>query len=1360
MKNVDLRSILIYLLTNLLFFPILAQPSIHMAHGHHHEEQIQFVKNQNQWQEQILFKTGFDGSVNLFLEENAFTYVLSHPGDLKQVHDLAIVNRNALEVLNIRHHAYKVHFVGANKPKLRGERQKAHYHNYFLGDDRTKWAGKVPVYEGVEYQNLYNGVDLKAYSQHGHLKYDFIVNPGANPAQLTLNYEGVDELNLVAGDLQIRTSIHTVYEKKPYAYQIIEGKMVEVPCHYQLDQQNLSFIFPEGYNTDYQLIIDPTVVAATLSGTNGAQNFGHSATYDNGGNMYTAGRSFGPGYPATIGAYQTTYGGGGTDIVVSKYNPTGSNLIYASYIGGGGEDLPHSIITDFNQQLYIYGSSTSFNYPTTPNAIQSSKKGGADIIVSVLNADGSDLVGSTYLGGSSDDGLNNSTLNANYGDNYRGEIIIDAQNNIYVVSSTNSSNFPVTSGAFDQSFNSDGGTIFVQAQDAVVFRANSDLSVLYWATYLGETDPDIGNGIRVDDQGNVYVTGTAGDSDFPTNFQAVQPNWPGGEENAYVVKISADGSTLLSSTFWGSPFDEHAYFIDLDDDGNVHIYGQSTGGSMPVTPGAYANPNSRQFITAFDENLTGVVYSTIVGTGSPFLVDFVPVAFMVDKCDGIYFSGYEATGGLPLTADAIVNAPGTFYLGVLEPLATGLSFGTYYGNADHVDGGTSRFDKGGVVYQGVCSCTFTGILNTTGSAWATSQSTDCDVGAFKIDFDIETVTAQGTAMPATSGCVPFDVQFTYTGQDAIAWDWDFDDGGKSNDMDPFHTFMQAGTYEVVLIATNPNACNPVDTFHLTIDVLDGSSVLLDTAMCDNTPIFLDATTQNASYLWQDGYTGATYTVTTPGIYWVEVNIGACTRVDSFNIVPLSSLDINLGTDTSYCDVSSVLLNGFNPGGVDYTWSTGSNLPTINVGASGLYWVEIVDTMGCLSRDSIEIDFGITPQPYVGPDTTLCDGDNTILESPDVDVTYLWSTGSTEEFIVVDQQGIYWVELDNNGCINRDSILVEYFPPLTVGIDGTDILCAGECNGTSTAIPSGGSANGYIFDWDNGQTDTSLIDLCANTYFITVTDNAGCTGIADLTIQEPPPLDMLINKRDVECPFDNDGAIEVTTVAGGVPSYLYSFDNEPFTEINGIANLPGSDVWVQVMDANGCIIEDTITIEEPDSYDIYAGEDEVILLGEKTQLDPVILPFTNQEVQWSPPIFIDCPECPNPTVNPIETTEYTLTVTDPESGCFLKDSVLIRVELLRDVYIPNAFSPNGDGNNDSFTLYAGPAVESILDFKIFDRWGNLVFDNQEFAPNDPGLGWDGIFDGKLMNPAVFTFFAQVRYVDEEILLFEGDVTLVR
>jgi len=196
-----------------------------------------------------------------------------------------------------------------------------------------------------------------------------------------------------------------------------------------LNNNTLSFEI-ENYNKKHDLIIDPIVIASTYSGST-ESIYGHTATYDDLGNIYSGGAGFSPGgLPVTLGAYQTTYGGS-RDMCINKYDPTGSNLIYATYLGGSSSDYPHSLI-DYNGKLYILGSSLSPNFPTTSTAHDSSHNGSYDITVTILNTTGSALIGSTFVGGSLDDGIN--SISSNYGDRYRGEIIVDNSGNCYVSS--------------------------------------------------------------------------------------------------------------------------------------------------------------------------------------------------------------------------------------------------------------------------------------------------------------------------------------------------------------------------------------------------------------------------------------------------------------------------------------------------------------------------------------------------------------------------------------------------------------------------------------------------------------------------------------------------------------------------------------------------------------------------------------------------------------------------------------------------------------------------------------------------------------------------------------------------------------
>jgi gliding motility-associated-like protein len=1335
-------------------------------------DRLGFVENKGQWESPVLYKASLGNLNALFLEAATFTYVFH---DEKQSNDLhELFYHSKAEQYPVDGHAYKVHFLGANTTsELQGVEQRPTLFSFFQGNDAAKWAGGVHVFDKVRYTHLYPLIHLEAYGEGKNFKYDFIVEPGGDVSQIQLQYEGVSQLQLRNGQLIVGTSVETIHELAPVAYQIVADKKQIVACEYQLSNNPasvgtsiLTFHFPDGYNKQLPLVIDPVVLAATLSGSTISKNFGHTATFDNAGNIYTGGISFGTGYPAGTGAFQTDFAGGEIDICISKYNPTGTQMLYATYIGGSNKDYPQSMIADFSGQLYIYGSTNSANYPTTSNAFQSSIGGDFDIVVSKLNPDGSQLVGSTFLGGTGNDGHNNSSHFVNYGDTFRGEIILDAQNNAYIASNSASSNFPVSDNAFDQSYNNNPGSAFLH-QDAVVAKLNSDLSFLYWASYLGGDGPDTGAGLRVDDDNNVYVTGTAWASNFPNAGGGYQNNHLGGDEDAYVALISADGSTLLRSTFFGTTENEHAYFLDVDELGNVHIYGQTTGSITPAPAGTFStNNNSPQFLAAFDKTLSNLVYKTNIGNGelppNVSLFQFVPVAFMVDKCNNIYFSGYYAEAGLPTTPDAIEpNGGNSFYLGVLEPFATGLSYGTYYGNADHVDGGTSRFDKSGTVYQGVCSCTWSGsVLNTNANAWSSGTDLDCDVGVFKIDFEVPTVTAAAFASPGTSGCLPFTVNFTYTGQDAEQFSWDFGDGSSSTVMNPNHTFTETGSFDITLIASSPNTCNIADTFYLQIDVLDGNTTLQDTAICEGvTTIFLDATTLNAQYTWQDGSTGATYPVTNTGVYWVEVDIGTCSRIDSFIVSAATNLDLDLGDDFSVCDQSSFTVQPNVSGPVEsYLWSSGSTASTLQINQSGTYSLWVTDTVGCVMEDEVNVLFGTTPQFDLGEFDTLCLGETITLDVSMPDVTYLWQDGSTSPTYTVSSSGIYSVTLNNNGCTSSDDANIVYFNQPVYNAYSTNIVCSGECNGT--LVFETDVAN-LLLLWEDGSNAPLRENLCEGDYSLTITDEEGCTYEENFTILNPDPLDFSLSAAPVICYGDGNGIIEVIGLSGGFPPYQFIINGDTFPDTTPLDNFSGGSYEFIVSDSGGCTLGDTVFIYEPPYIYLFAGDDRRVDLGDTVHVNGYVYPSSDQELSWSPITqFIACLDCPKPVVQPIETIQHVFTAVDSITGCVRSDSVWLYVDKVREVYIPNAFSPNFDGVNDFFMIYAGPGVQQINSFKIFDRWGELIIQLNNFQPNDFHYGWNGTFKGQDMNNAVFVYVAEILFIDGEELLYAGDVTLLR
>ncbi len=1331
-------------------------------HSHHeHDASFDFIKNQGQFHENVSFQMGMGGANRLFLEKNGFTYLFFEEEAYHAIHDIRLKGtKEDLRNHVVPGHSYKVNFLEARTKSVTGESKKEHHHNYFLGNDKSRWASEVPIFSRVVHEDLYEKIDLVSYSTDTNFKYDFIIKKGGNPADIKLEYEGVDKINLKFGNLMLHTSVGTSRESKPYAYQIIDGKEIEVPCKYSLTGNVLSYDFPKGYDKEHTLVIDPIVVAATLSGTNSSENFGHTATFDNEGGIYAGGISFGSGYPATTGAFDATFNGGGAygvDMVVSKYNPNGTALEYATYIGGSGDDEAHSMVVDFNNQLCILGTTDSNNFPTFSNSFQSSKSGGVDITVTKLNASGTALVGSTYLGGSQSDGVNLSQLNIAYGEDNRGEIILDGQGNIYVASVSSSSNFPTTPNAFQ-------GTKSGQ-QDGVVFKLNSDLSTLFWSTFIGSAGNDTSGGIKVADNGNVIVVGTAGNPNFPMPFGGLVSAWPGGTESAYVVAFSPNGQQVIRGTYWGTSGNDHGYFVDIDEDDNIHVYGTTTGTGLPLTPNTYSsNHGSPQFLMAVNENMTELIYSTTIGTGAyPNSgsngggYDFVPIAFMVDKCNNIYFSGYYAVGGLPITSDAIANIPNSFYLGVLEPEATGLSFGTYYGRADHVDGGTSRFDKSGIVYQAVCSCTGA-ILNTIPGAHAQNQVQRCDIGVFKIDFEEETVTSAFTAIPSSSGCVPYTASFDYTGQDGEAFEWQIEGNVIANSENTNYTFTEAGTYEVMLIAEAGSTCNVRDTSFLTVEILDGGSTKEILSFCPGEDfLFLDASTVNATYQWQDGFTGATYSASEPGIYWVDISIPGCTQRDSFEVFISSDMNLELGEDQFICDDPTYSFDVSDPIAAEYLWSTGDTTPNLTVSQSGNYSVTLTDQYGCSLSDATVLTFQTTPV-FSFQDELICEGESVLLD-PGLDADYFWSDGSTNTSLEITEAGEYWAILDN-GCQYSDTMELSV-SNIPFSLDVTGISCATYCDGIiDVSILSGEDISDLSWQWNTGSTSLYLDNLCEGFYELTVSDENGCEFILPVDLQEPDSIFYDVNITDVTCNGDMDGMISIDNIIGGTPPYSYSWNGGTLTDDSFIGSLSGGTYDIIITDVNGCNYEEEAFVYEPPFNSVDAGPDTLITLGDSIQLQAVILNTVGQDIFWDEAQGIWCTDCIRPVVTPVNTTTYTINVFNPATGCILTDEVTIFVDKPRNVFIPNAFSPNEDGYNDLFTIYANQGVEQINYLRIYDRWGELVYVDNNFQPNGFQHGWDGFFKGKKMNPAVFVYVAEVRFKDGFDKLYEGDINLLR
>lgn len=1010
-----IRAATLVLLIGYLALPTFSHdhPKAAMQRSNVDATKYAFIANHGQWDGPFAYKAEV-GPLALFMEERALTWSLLQEDFAEILHD-AGHSMDAAPMF--RGHAWRVHFVDQEATTLEAGKQAEHYNNYFLGSDPEGWRPRVPLHEEVAYRGLWQGVDMRVHLDKGRFKYDMIVASKADAARIGMRYEGVDDLRIDdEGRLLFRTSVGDVVEEKPIAWYA-DGTQDAVDCRYVLKNDVLGFELV-GADSDRPIIIDPTLIASTLSGST-VTNYGHCATYDNEGNIYTGAISFGQGYPTNSGSFQQAFGGGGTDIAVSRLSPDGTSLAFATYLGGSSGEYPHSIIVDEDLNLWVFGTTDAANYPVTPDAYDPTHNGGVDIVVTKVAPTGDALVGSTFLGGSANDGRNGFT--SNYGDNYRGEIVLDLEGNAYVSSCSLSPNFPTSADAFQSS--SGGG------QDGVVFSLDPTLSLLRFSTYLGGSSGDMAFGLKVRTDGSVVVGGGTASTNFPTTAGVVQP-MIAGNNDAFVAILSPMGDAIQASTFWGTPSTNVAFFLDLDTDENVYIYGQ-TGTDVPIEPaGTYGISGGGNFIAEFTSDLSATVFTSTIGPGS-----VVPVAFLVDLCSNIYISGYSAPSGLPVTSDALYNSGG-FYLAVFQPDMSGLLYGTYYIGANHVDGGTSRFDKNGVIYQGVCT---SGGLPLTPDAYGTTQAS-WDIGIFKIDMEQAGVQAN-IGLNNGFGCVPAEMVMSALGN-APNYIWYPGDGsGPFEGNTLTHLYTEAGTYTVMLIGWDSTACNSSDTAYISLPIYEpGQLVASFTAepisSCDGYGVQLTNTsTDGISILWDFGDgTGSSqidplHPYMNPGTYDVTLTVSGvnCQIPGSTTttvVVPQATIGLDLASPMVICEGGFVQLNaglGFD----SYQWSTGETAAIIDVFEPGEYDVVVMDGF-CQGTDTILVLAAPVPEPM--SDVNTCPGYPAVLSPGFAVGSILWNTGSSDPVISTDEGGLYWfTATDELGCIVRDTVEVFILP---------------------------------------------------------------------------------------------------------------------------------------------------------------------------------------------------------------------------------------------------------------------------------------------------------------------------------------------
>ncbi len=699
------------------------------------------------------------------------------------------------------------------------------------------------------------------------------------------------------------------------------------------------------------------------------------------------------------------------------------------------------------------------------------------------------------------------------------------------------------------------------------------------------------------------------------------------------------------------------------------------------------------------------------------------------------------------------------------------------------------------------------LLTVTNTATNCSNVASVTVGAQTAQPAVEAGPA--AQLTCTQTFLSLNGNGSATGQN-YTYNWSTTNGNIIGDNTVLNPMVdEPGTY-ILTVTNSQTGCVNTDqvviseSLNAPISVASTPGVL----NCSNSNLTLSglgsSTGNTFSYLWTstdgnivNGATTLSPVINEPGTYLLTVNNNAngCTETASVTVDQNITAPISeAGTaNLLSCTTNTVTLsgNGSSSGnGITYLWSTtngnivsgaGTLVPVIN--QVGIYTLTVTNALnGCTAADIVQVgQDNSLPQAIIAPPATLtCDVQELNLSataSQGNEYTYLWSTsngnivtGETSLAPQINEPGTYLLMVTNttNGCTITTQAVVNQNISLPMANAGQPFVmdCFEELNSLDG---SGSSAAGtLIFQWSSqdgnlvsGANTAAPFISEPGTYLLLVTNlTNGCTASDDVLITREGPVST---PETIQPPcFGDKGSIALSSVTGGTTPYLYSIDNgEHFGNSSIFTNLEAGLYQTIVQDANGCEFEDEIEIVQPDLFNIDIEPQVTLQLGDSYQLNTLVsVPVSEVEtVDWFPVFNLSCTDCLNPIATPSESYTYTVTVVSKQ-GCKDSAPVFLRVDKTGGVYVPNAFSPDGDGTNDVFMIFSNTkSVSKVKSFLVFNRWGESVYQYFNFEPNNPAYGWDGMHRNQKMDPAVFIWFAEIEFVDGRIELFKGDVTLM-
>ncbi len=602
---------------------------------------------------------------------------------------------------------FRLTFPGANEHvTIEGRDKTRAKFTFFQGRNPQKKKTGTASYHKLIYREIYPHIDLIICSEKGQIKTEFRVKKGGDPGQIAFQYEGVNGITIDAdGRLEIKTAAGKIKEDVPFSFQVVNHRKVKVESAYVIDKNNrVKFKLGE-YKRDRELIIDP-LIYSTFLGSQGKDNL-YDSFLDGNGNIFLTGDTEYPDFLQGDDDVHYRYRRG-REVFVVKLNPSANEILFATFISGMAHESGHGIEVDGNGNVYVLGTTNSVDFPITTGAYDESYNVFRDLFLVKLDPSGTELLYSSYLGGEK-------------AENALGIKLI-GEGMAVITGFTLSPGFPVTAGAFDTSFNSGDGIVY---SDVFIAVFDFESGTLVYSTFLGGTDIELLNGMAVDHQGNVYVTGVTSSPDFPVTpgaFKTIK----GSPQNAFVTKMNPSLSKLVYSTFLGGNEEREIYTLQngcgifVDREGYAYITGHTECLDFPTTPGAFDREHSGgrdAFVVKLGPSGSELVFSTFLGGNPSERSGDSGYDICVDEAGNIYVTGDTVAYDFPVTGDALSPAlQGTqdAFLTIFNPTGTDVLYSTYLGggksdyqgNSPTEEAGMEIFlDKGGNIY--ITGFTFT-----------------------------------------------------------------------------------------------------------------------------------------------------------------------------------------------------------------------------------------------------------------------------------------------------------------------------------------------------------------------------------------------------------------------------------------------------------------------------------------------------------------------------------------------------------------------------------------------------------------------------------------------------------------------------